>query len=204
MTLSFPLNLPSSVDVANMTLTERNVTLRSTSPFTFEVQAYPLPAQRWETTFELNPMPRESAEAWLSFLSSLRGGYGYFSAGADLNATMPRGEAGGAPIIAVDSLNSSVVSLVGATSSMENWLKAGDYIQVGLRLHKALQNVNTTSGGVADIDVWPSLRDPPSSGTPIIVSSAVGLWRLTDDTVSRSIRPPGMYFISFSATEKIP
>jgi hypothetical protein len=203
MTISYPLYLPGSVnDIAEMTLTEHSQTLRSRSPFTRSQQVATLPAQWWECTVELNPLVRAEAEPWLAFLLSLRGGYGTFFMG-DLAATVPLGEAGGSPKIAVDSLNAGVLEIYDATSSADNWLMAGDYLQIGDRMYRNLQNISTTSGGMATLDIWPDLRSSPSSGDVISVNSTGTLWRLSEDSVSRLVVAPGIYHIAFTAEESL-
>lgn len=202
--ITYPLSLPRPMqDIAEMTLTERSITLLSSSPFTFEQQTYSIPGQRWECSVQLNPLVRAVAEEWISFLLSLRGGYGTFLMG-DPNATSPRGSAGGTPIVAVGSQTGSVLTIASAASSQSGWMRAGDYLSVGGRMYKNLKDVGTALDGSVSLDLWPMLRSPPSSGSAIAVNSVMCTWRLLEDTVSRQITVPGIYHISFSAVEAIP
>jgi hypothetical protein len=57
-------------------------------------------------------------------------------------------------------------------------LLPGDYLQVGYRLHRVLDIVNSDSSGNAVISVWPSLREVPAASAPIILNNPMGLFRL--------------------------
>ena len=208
MTISYPITLHGTLaDIALATLTARNVVGMSESPFTLEQQVYQHQGQRWELTVELNPLVRAAADPWIAWLTSLMGRYGTFSMG-DPTGVAPRGSGGGTPQVAVDSQTGFTLQIYGATSSAVNWLRAGDYVMLSTsavnRLYRNLQNVNTTSGGVATLDLWPRLRLIPNSGETVAVNSTVGLWRLQDDSVVWNIRPPGIYEIIFSAVEALP
>jgi hypothetical protein len=61
-------------------------------------------------------------------------------------------------------------------------LLAGDYIQVGVRLHRVLDTVNADGLGKATIAIWPSLREVPSGA--VITNHAVGLFRLASNDQS--------------------
>jgi hypothetical protein len=206
--ITYPRDLPGpSSDIALMTITAENVVGISESPFTFDQQVHQHQGQVWRMTCELNPLARISAEPWIAWLQSLNGRYGTFLMG-DPSGTTPRGSAGGSPKLSTGSATGLTVPIYAASSGTTNWLRAGDYIQIGTgadsRLHRNLQDVNTTSGGVATLDIWPRLRTTPASGSAVVVSSTVGVWRLMDNAAVWTVTGPGIYRIAFSAQEALP
>lgn len=211
MSITYPLDLPTSIGFGSVTFTARNVTGASTSPFTFKQQILQWPGQRWEAEVTLPPMKRDLAEDWITFLMSLKGRVGTFLLN-DPNATEPQGDArlysdtlllNGATAIGDTSL-----SIDGAEPSVTDYLKAGDYIQVNTgvnsTLHKVLVSASSNvSGEVDNIEVWPDFRSVVADNTSVSVSSAKGLFRLDEPEMSYSIDNISSYGISFKAVEVI-
>jgi len=208
MTITFPVTIPTGreVDIASISIAAIDVVGRSSSPFTLESQTYEHPGKLWQLVVELNPLSRAAAQPWIAFLASLRGRYGTFTMG-DPSAATPRGPAGGTPLVRTASQSGLTLSTYGWTGSATGVLLAGDYIQVNdgayPRMYRNLVNVDTTSGGVATLDLWPTLRSSPSSGAAITVNSCVSVWQLTDNGVQVAISGPGIHNISFSAEEAL-
>lgn len=208
MTISFPVTIPAGreVDIMSISITPVDVVGRSTSPFTRATQNFEHPGKIWELVVELNPMNRAAAQEWIAFLTSLRGRYGTFTMG-DPSAATPRGSATGAPVVKTSSETGFVLNTAGWTASATNILRKGDYVQLNdgatPRLYRSLADVDTTSGGVAALDLWPNLRSTPVSGTALTVNSCVTVWQLTDNGFITKIDGPGIYMISFSAEEAL-
>jgi hypothetical protein len=208
MTITFPVTIPTGreADIASISISAIDVVGRSASPFTLEAQTYEHQGKLWQLVVELNPLSRAAAQPWVAFLTSLRGRYGTFTMG-DPSAATPRGSAGGAPKVKTGSQSGLTLSTYGWTSSATGVLLAGDYVEVydggNPRLYKNLADVNTTSGGVATLDLWPTLRSAPNSGATITVNSCVSVWQLTDNAVQVAISGPGIHRISFSAEEAL-
>jgi hypothetical protein len=66
----------------------------------------------------------------------------------------------------------------GWTASRSGLLLPGDYIQIGYRLHRVLDTVNSDSSGNATFEIWPSLREVVPTSTSIVTSNTKGLFRL--------------------------
>lgn len=208
MTISFPVTIPVGrhVDIATVSIAAIDVVGRSTSPFTRATQSYEHQGKLWQMVVELNPMNRAAAEPWIAFLLSLRGRYGTFTMG-DPGAAAPRGSATGSPIVKTSSETGLVLNTTGWTSSATNILRMGDYIEVSdgtsPRLYKVLADTDTTSGGVAALDIWPKLRTTPTSGAVITVNSCVTVWQLADNGAQVKVEGPGIYYMSFVAEEAL-
>lgn len=112
----------------------------NTSPFTAQSPVQEWPGEFFGGSVSLPPMKRDQAEAWLGFLSALRGGSGTFLLG-DLLGKTPRGTvknrpAGVLPLITSGNAGVKVVNLGYTYSNNEPaWLAAGDYVQLCANLH---------------------------------------------------------------------
>lgn len=92
MTISYPLNTPTNIGIANIVLSAENAVAISQSPFTFQQQVVVHPGQRWAASVSLPPMKRQDAEYWIAFLLSLKGQSGTFLLG-DPNCVDAQGSA---------------------------------------------------------------------------------------------------------------
>lgn len=205
MAISYPLALPTSIGIANITLSANNAVAISQSPFTFKQQIVQHAGQRWTASVSIPPVRRDLAEPWVSFLLALGGPVGTFLLG-DPNAKVPQGVSAtflGTPIITNQSGNS--ITVTGASLNKTNWLVVGDYIQIGTgssaTLHKVLSSVNTNASGQAVLDIWPAIRGTRSGS--IVVNNTVGLFRLQSNSSSWSINDASVYGISFDCVEAI-
>jgi len=105
----------------------------------------------------------------------------------------------------VTSCTVNGASQTGETLSvnMTGSLVAGDYIQVGTGLTSRLHKVLTTRTGSGTLDIWPRLRESPTTGSAVVYNSPVGLFRLKTNERSFSWRSPVLGSVQFSAVEAI-
>lgn len=206
MAITYPLTLPTVTGVRNITIRTINSVSYSRSPFTFAGQAQAFSGQMWAADVSLPPMKREDAAVWVSWLTSLRGQYGTFLMGDPLCATA-LGEAGGVPVASGVNTAGETLNIAGATASQTDWLKAGDYVQIGsgsnASLHQVLEDVDTDASGNGTLSLWPHTRSDLAAGTALTVSNPVGRWRLDNNQSERSVSEASVYGISFSAVEAI-
>ena len=92
MAITYPLNTPTNLGIANIVLSAENAVAISQSPFTFQQQIVAHPGQRWAASVSLPPMKRQDAEYWVAFLLSLKGQVGTFLLG-DPNCVDAQGSA---------------------------------------------------------------------------------------------------------------
>jgi hypothetical protein len=206
MAISYPRVLPTNIGFAQVTLRAVNQTSMTMSPFTYKQQIYNHSGQRWEAECQIPPLKRDDAEEWVAWLLSLNGRAGTFLMGDPLGDTA-RGTLGGTPVVnGADQVGNSL-TIDGCSNSITNWIKAGDYVQLGsastATLHKILQNVNTDASGQATLDIWPSMRTAPADGSTIVTSNAVGRFRLNSGQQDWTINNISSYGITFAAVEAI-
>lgn len=207
MSITYPLALPTSIGIGEVTFTAANVTSSSTSPFTFKEQVFQWPGQRWEVSVAIPPCKKDLAEEWVAFLMSLKGRVGTFTLG-DPNNTTTRGAATSlADTILVNgaSQTGGSVAIDGLTPNTTDYFKAGDYIQIytgaDTQLYKVLTDTDSDGSGEATVDIWPDLRGSPADNQPVITENTVGVFRLSSPNTSWSISNISSYGIEFNAVE---
>lgn len=207
MPITYPLTPPAAFRSAEISLTARSVVAVTESPDSLVTQVQEKQGQRWEARIKLPPMKRADAEAVLGFLLSLNGRTGTCYLGDSANKT-PRGVGTGTAPVVNGTATARVydLSTAGWTSSTPGILKAGDWIQVGTgstrRLHKVLADADSDASGVAELLIWPKTRSAYASGTAIVVSSPLGVFRLSAPT-EWTIDLAKFYGITISATEAL-
>lgn len=208
MAINYPISLPTHTGIAQIELRTINAVAYSRSPFTFSGQVHAYAGQMWQADVTLPPMKRDDAEQWVAWLISLKGQLGTFYLG-DPNATTPRGSARDADTITVNgaTTSGSTIDIQSAPLSQTDYLKAGDYMQVGSgtsrQLFKVLQDVSTDSTGSATVDVWPNVRTSIADNAPVTVQSAQGLFRLSSNETSWSVNEASVYGLTFGAMEAL-
>lgn len=199
------VNMPDSLCIANISFTLTRVVGVTESPFTLEEQAFKWPGERWSVSAYFPPVTnRKTAGEWQAFFAELSGRYNYFLFG-DPMGKKPMGIATGTPL--VDGLGQTGNTLVtdGWTPNTQGILLKGDYIQIGsgssAKLHMITENANSNASGIASLSIQPALRTSPADGSPIIVNNPRGVFRLSDNSFTWSVRPGPVWSFSFDAVE---
>ncbi len=175
-------------------------------PFTQQSQFQAWPGgDFWQATLTLPKMTRAQAAQWIAFLMAARGPANVFLLGDPFMKT-PQGTPQGAP--EVDGALGTNNLAMSTTLVTKGWLPStmrlllpGDYIQIGNRLHTVLNTVNSTSGGAATLQLWPSLREQPTDGEAIITHNAKGLFRLAANKRTWSVDETRLFGLSFKVQE---
>lgn len=208
MAITYPLTLPTHTGIASIELRAMNAVAYSRSPFTFAGQVHAYTGKAWQADVTLPAMNRSDAEQWVAWLISLKGQLGTFYLGDPL-ATTPLGSARNSDGILVDGAVSSgdTIDIDGAPTSQTDYLKAGDYLQIGTgtsrQLFKVLADVDTDGTGSATVDVWPNVRTTIADNASVTVESTQGIFRLASNEQAYSINEASIYGISFGAIEAI-
>jgi hypothetical protein len=175
-----------------------------TSVFTGQVQTQQWPgADMWSGTATLPPLTQTDADAWISALMQMQGMANAFQLG-DPMKTSPKGSALGSP--AADgsfamTAGGQTLFTKGWTPTQINLLLPGDYLQIGFRLHRVLDAVISDNSGKAAINIWPSLRETPVDGEPLVLSNPLGLFRLANNKGTWSSSADFLTHLSFQFQE---
>lgn len=205
MAITYPIALPVSPTLRDITLAPRSVVGVASSPFTLQAQSYAWAGQIWQASCRLPPMSRDQAEGWVAALVSLNGLEGSFLLGDTANV-VPRGVATGAPLVNGGGQSGYSLNTDGWTPSVTGILKAGDWIQLGsgatARLHKVLVDADSNASGQATLEIWPRLRSSPADNAAVVINAAKGRFRLAEP-IEYSIDEMKIYGLSFEAVEDL-
>jgi hypothetical protein len=209
MAITYPLSLPTVAGIAQIRISARNAVAVSSSPFTYKQQVMQHQGARWEAEVSLPATQRADAEEWIAFLLALKGQYGTFLMGDPMGAT-PRGSASsapGSPLVNGASQTGETLAIDGLPNNATNYLRAGDYIQLGsgasCRLHKVLENASSNGSGQATLSIWPALRESPANNAIVTVRDTKGVFRIATPETSFSINEASFYGLTFTAFEAI-
>lgn len=206
MTITYPLTFPTALKIKSVVLSLMYVNSQSKSPYTKQRQAFPWGGEMWAIDCNMVAMIRADAEEWMSFANKLRGNYGTFLFG-DPSAGTPRGTAGGTPLVMGGGQTGYELIIDGAPLSTTDWLKKGDYYQLGTglssRMHKLVENANTNGSGQVTLEFVPAIITAPADNAPLVITNAKGLFHLVENSVSWSVDENGHYRYNFKAEQEI-
>lgn len=200
-----PISLPGAFRRAR--LRPINVVGASASPWTLQQQVFAHQGQAWSAEVSYPVKKRADAEPVLAALLSLNGPAGTFYLGDPLGQS-PRGSTLGTPLVDGAGQSGQLLATKGWTASASGVLLAGDYIQLGSgetqRLYKVTADVDADGAGLADLPIWPRLRESPSDGAALTTSACEGVFNLPEDFAGWEETPGGLYQpISFTAIETL-
>lgn len=200
------VSLPSSPQPASIELTMTDSVAVVRSPFTgIEQTQRWAGAEQWGMTITYPPMPDSQSRPLEGALAGLRGKANVFQMG-DPRAKKPLGVGSGVPVVnsSDPSFNLPMTTTLktrGWTANTFRILLPGDYMQVGYRLYRVCERVNSDGSGNADITIWPSLREQPADATPIVLHNAVGLFRLANNKITVNYSPTQLTTLSIQCVE---
>ena len=195
MALTYPLNMPTDIGIAQIELRASNTTSISASPFSYKQQVISYGGQQWGASVSIPSVRRDLAAPWKAMLIALKGQEGSFLLG-DPDYVTPQGTATTGTLTGTIATDSVAVSLDGT-------LLAGDYIQLGTAGTSKLHVVLEDQSGNGTLEIWPSLRKTYTAPETILLASPKGVFRLAESMTSWSINNSSAYGISFEAVEVI-
>jgi len=203
MTVQYPILAPYQF-ARTIEISQADLVRESVSPYTKKGQFLDYGVGWWEITITIPPVPRrQGGQAWFAFLTKLAGRRGTFQCPI-LNHTVPLGEAAenpGVPRVNGAGQDASFLDVDGLPANTHGYLDEGDLIQVGTRLYAVTRRCDSGMDGSARIHIWPNTEGDHADNTPIIVSNAMGLFRLKDNVRSISIETFNKYGMTLNAEE---
>ena len=173
-------DFPAGIPIERAEITALNVTGTRIGSGSLRQETQVFSGQMMKMMIKLLPMNPDTAGKLEAFLLSLRGTAGVFRFG-DPWHSKPRGYArGDAELSGPASGGDQTISTDGWLPNVTHQLKAGDYMQIGDWLHRALADVHSDASGNADIKIWPDLRKDYAANEKIILLNPRSLWRLAD------------------------
>tara|TARA_A100001035_G_scaffold143320_1_gene112737 strand:- start:587 stop:1837 length:1251 start_codon:yes stop_codon:yes gene_type:complete len=150
---------------------------KTESPFSFASQVHKHPGQRRQVKVRLAPMEASTAREWIAFFLKLNGPEGVFflSDTVGQNPTASRGT----PVVSAASQTGKSITYTGAAAS-STIVSAGEWLEIGGRLHQATDTSTSDGSGDGTFKVWPEVQTAPPNGAPIEVDSPKGTFRLIE------------------------
>ena len=193
MAITYPLNTPTGIGIAQIELRAANTTATSASPFSYKQQVISYGGQKWSASVNIPSVRRDLAAPWKAMLIGLKGQVGTFLLG-DPDYVTPQGTATTGTLTGTIATDSVSVALDGT-------LLAGDYIQLGTGVNAKLHTVLQDQSGNGTLEIWPALRQAYTAPETILLASPKGVFRLAESMTSWSIDNASAYGISFEAVE---
>lgn len=174
-----------------------------TSPFDGSVQTLYQPGFRWAGTLTWSRIPIDEWRVLSAFINSLHGRAGRFTYThplCDRRATASIGT----PLVAGASQTGTSLNVDGFPSAVATVMKAGDWFSYAdsasrPRLHQAVEDVVTSSGGTATIAITPPLRSAPPDNAALSLTAPVAVWMLaTDDQGDAAVNGADAYRASIT------
>lgn len=191
--LQYPSSAPNVGGLKSAMFYADYAVASSESPWNFRRQTFSSSGERWRASLELAKMSRRQAGLWEGFLLNLRGGYFSFLFGDVFNPT-PMGSALGTPRVKGADQLGWTLETDGWEASKWGLLLAGDFVQIGSRLHKVTRDVNSDESGNATLDLFPSLSTSPTDNLILTTSNCKGVFTLANPVLLLSqISISGIY-----------
>lgn len=176
-------DFPSDIGQTDVTLRAVNIVGEQRGPFNAKREVQVFPGAHWEIEVAFLPVVRAEAQRLEAFLLSLRGKAGTFRL-ADPYRSLPLGSNLGTPLIRVATVAGDEAVLTKDWDLEEpGVMLAGDFIEIGTRLHMVLQDVDSDASGHATVNVWPPIRQEHAVNAPVITQNARGVFALDANAV---------------------
>ena len=157
--------------------------------------------ERWEVELVFPALKGEDLATMRAFITKLNGQEHRFTL-SDISHTQ-RGTFGGTPVVDGASQTGSSLDIRGASINTANWIREGDFFQVGSELKQVLADVTTDGSGDATITFGPRIRTSPSDGAPITTTAPTATFLIAQPRTVFAMRPGGVASLSLTAIEDV-
>ena len=141
------------------------------SPFTNAVQTSSRKGSLWRASLQFRNLSGANRQEMQAFLVKLNGQQHRFTL-HDHSFTR-RGAGGGTLVVNGGSQSGTSLVCDGATASVNNYLRAGDYISFNNELHMVVADANSDASGNVTLSIAPPIRKTPSDNAVVDYSAPV-------------------------------
>lgn len=162
-------------------------------------------AHLWAIELGYPPMRRSEFDPMLAFLDQQQDEYGQFTVVLPRMSTA-RGALGGTPLVnnvAGYSIGASSVAVDGASLSVTNWVRAGDFFKFGghAKVYRATADANSDGSGNVTLAFWPPLVSAVANNEAATLSDVTFTVRLAGPAPACEIEPGVFGALSLSLVE---
>lgn len=195
-TYTFPDIAPTNVSISLVSNTGILV-----SQLSGAVQSRDRSGERWLVRATYANLTNAQAAELSAFLTRLNGQQHRFT-WYDRSHSQ-RGAFGGTPLVFGGSQTGTTLDIDGASISVTNWIRAGDFFSVNSRLKMAVLDASSDGSGELTLTFSPRLMTAPSNNDPITIDNPVGTFLLARNEASWSVVPGPFTTISIEFIEDI-
>jgi hypothetical protein len=210
MSIIYPLSIPGLIGEAEANLKKFDAVGEVISPFAGSAQQQWWQDQHWEVDLAWPEMIWPQAAALDAFLGALHGKYGSFLWGPPQSMNGPLGSGLGSPVVQVGLTGTNLITTSGWEPNQHGLLLPGDFIAVIVtaalpRLYQYISQgpLISNSGGVASLDVFPSIRETMPAGQAVILVAPQGTFRLAVNRREAPEKKTKTWTLSLKAREAI-
>ncbi|MGA0839147.1 MAG: hypothetical protein ACO3P1_04540 [Pseudomonadales bacterium] len=194
-TRTFPSITPTSMSWELIANTQQFVGISGA------IQVAQRAGQRWTVTLEFSTLANNDRAVLQAFVAQVLGLADNFTLSpADYD---PRGAFGGTPLVAGGSQTGNSLDIDGCTPSVTNWIRAGDFFQVGNELKMATEDASSDGAGAITVSFVPELRAAPADNAAITTTDPEGVFRFVQPRMGWSSRPPFISSMSLECIEDV-
>ncbi len=114
-----------------------------------------------------------------------------------------RGAFGGSPQVAGAGQTGTTLNVDGASASVTNWIRAGDWFSVNGELKIAVLDADTDVTGNIVLTLSPRLRQAPPDNDPVETDNPTGVFMLAEASTQWLDRPGGFMDMALTFVEDI-
>lgn len=141
------------------------------SPLTNAVQTSSRKGSLWRASLQFSNLSGDARQEMQAFVVKLNGQQHRFTL-HDHSYTR-RGTGGGSLVVNGGSQSGTSLVCDGATASVTNYLRAGDYISFNNELHMVVADTDSDSSGNVTISIAPPIRKTPSDNASVDYTAPV-------------------------------
>lgn len=156
-----------------------------TSSLSNSQQIVGYPGSYWRCSLSLPPLTRKQDRRATAFLGRLQGRFGTFKLPAFFRK---RTDDIGAPVVQTGAAMASSIVLSGMVGNRRVFSQ-GDYITIDGVMHEVVEDVDSSSSGVAVLPLNRRLRSGLMAGAAVEYRNPYSIMRLAEDNYTLSIRP---------------
>lgn len=157
--------------------------------------------QRWTATMEFATLSNNDRAVLQAFVAQVLGLADNFTLSPfDYEA---RGAFGGTPLVAGAGQTGNSLNIDGCSNSITNWIRAGDFFQVGNELKMAVADASSNGSGAITISFVPELRAAPADNAAITTTNPTGVFRFAQPRMGWSSRPPIISSMTIECIEDV-
>lgn len=135
------------------------------SPLTNAVQTSSRKGSLWKASLQFSNLKGDDRQEMQAFLVKLNGQQHRFT--LNDHSYTRRGAGGGTLSISGGSQSGTSLVCDGATASVNNYLRSGDYISFNNELHMVVADANSDGSGNVTLSIAPPIRKTPANDTVV-------------------------------------